>query len=388
MEPVFWISVCILFYTYLGYGMLLSLLSALQKTQGPPAPDLRSPVTLVVPAYNEEAVIEAKIRNCLGLSYPKNLVTILVITDGSTDHTPGLVARYPSIRHLHQPERMGKTAALNRAMQQVQTPFVVFSDANALLHPDSMQNLLRHYRDQKVGGVSGEKRIVATDDTAVGAGERIYWQYESMLKKADADFYSVIGAAGELFSIRTELFAPMAENIVLDDFVLSATICLKGYRFAYDRNAYATEGPSETFAEEQERKIRISAGCFQALVILKAFLNPFRNWRLTFQYVSHKVLRWTVCPLLVPLLLLANAILVMTEAPFFYTAFFVLQGGFYAFAMLGWLLSGKKGFPKPFLVPYYYVFMNLSLYIGFFRFLTSRQSAAWKRSARRIHPGL
>jgi cellulose synthase/poly-beta-1,6-N-acetylglucosamine synthase-like glycosyltransferase len=173
----------------------------------------------------------------------------------------------------------------------------------------------------------------------------------------------------------------------LDDFVLSATICLKGYRFAYDRNAFAAEGPSETIAEEQERKNRISAGCFQALVLLKAFLNPFRNGRLTFQYVSHKVLRWTVCPLLVPLVMVANAFLVMTEAPFFYTAFFVLQGGFYAFAMLGWLFSGKKGFPKPFLVPYYFVFMNLSLYIGFFRFFAGRQSAAWKRSTRRLHPG-
>lgn len=386
MELVFWISVCILFYTYLGYGLLLSLLSALHKKRVPPAPDLLAPVTLVVPAYNEEAVMALKIQNCFSLTYPKELLTILIVTDGSTDQTPGMVASHPSILHLHQPERRGKTAALNRAMQQVRTPFVVFSDANALLSPDSIQYLLRHYRDQKVGGVSGEKRIVANDDTPVGAGERIYWQYESMLKKADADFYTVIGAAGELFSIRTELFEPMAENTILDDFILSATICLKGYRFAYDRNAYATEGPSETFAEEQQRKSRISAGSFQALVLLKAFLNPLRNWRLTFQYVSHKVLRWTVCPLLVPVLFISNAILAFTEGPFFYTACLALQGSFYAFAVLGWLFPERRGFPKPFLVPYYFVFMNLSLYIGFFRFLTGRQSVVWKRSARRFHP--
>lgn len=388
METVFWISVCILFYTYLGYGLLLALFSALQKKQGLSSPDLLEPVTLVVPAYNEEAVIASKIQNCLNLSYPKQLLTILVITDGSSDQTASLVASHSSVLHLHQPERRGKTAALNRAMQQVKTPFVVFSDANALLHPDSIQNLLRHYRDPNVGGVSGEKRIVATDNTAVGAGERIYWQYESMLKKADADFYTVIGAAGELFSIRTELFEPLAETIILDDFILSATICQKGYRFAYDRKAYATEGPSASIAEEQQRKNRISAGCFQALVLLKDFLNPLRNWRLSFQYVSHKVLRWTLCPLLVPLLFIFNAFLVLRGAPALYSVLLVLQSSFYAFAILGWLFSGKKGFPKTFLIPYYFVFMNLSLYIGFFRFVTGRQTAVWKRSARGVHPGL
>ncbi|MBB1285433.1 glycosyltransferase family 2 protein [Flavisolibacter sp. BT320] len=384
MELVFWISVCILFYTYLGYGLVLTLLSALRKRQDPPTPQLFEPVTLVVPAYNEEAVMAAKIQNCFSLSYPKELLTILIVTDGSSDNTASLVASHSSILHLHQPERRGKTAALNRAMQLVKTPFVVYSDANALLHPDSIQNLLRHYRDPKVGGVSGEKRIVANDDTAVGAGERIYWQYESMLKKADAEFYTVIGAAGELFSIRAELFEPLPETIILDDFILSATICRKGYRFAYDRHAYATEGPSESIAEEQQRKNRISAGCFQALVLLKAFLNPLRNWRLTFQYVSHKVLRWTLCPLLVPLLFVSNAFLA-AEGGLFYVMFFALQGCFYAFAFLGWMFSAKKGFLKPFLIPYYFVFMNLSLYIGFFRFLTGRQSAVWKRSARRVH---
>lgn len=384
MEVVFWISALLLFYVYLGYGLLLSLLSKFSKKRLLPPPDLSVPVTLVVPAFNEETILEKKIQNCLSLSYPKEALTIIFITDGSTDNTARLVAVHPGILHLHQPERRGKTAALNRAMRQVSTPFVVFSDANALLHPDSIQNLLRHYSYPKVGGVSGEKRIAAVDDTAVGAGERIYWQYESMLKKADADFYSVIGAAGELFSIRTHLFAPLEENIILDDFVLSARICQKGYRFAYDNDAYATEGPSETIAEEQERKIRISAGCFQALRLLKTFLNPFENWRLTFQYFSHKVLRWTLCPLLVPVLFFSNAILAIKEEGVFYLAVFALQGYFYAFALLGWLFSGKKGFPKPFLIPYYFVFMNLSLYIGFYRFLTGRQSSVWKRSARSI----
>ncbi|RYZ54720.1 MAG: glycosyltransferase family 2 protein [Chitinophagaceae bacterium] len=384
MEVVFWISVLLLFYVYLGYGLLLSLLSRFSK-QGPLSPpDTVLPVTLVVPAFNEEAFIEKKIQNCLSLSYPKQALTLLFISDGSTDNTARLLATNPAITHLHQHERRGKTAALNRAMQVVTTPFVVFSDANALLHPDSIQNLLRHYSDPKVGGVSGEKRIAALGHSAVGTGERLYWQYESMLKKADAAFYTVIGAAGELFSIRSHLFEPLEENIILDDFVLSSRICEKGYRVAYDSDAYATEGPSETIAAERERKIRISAGCFQALVLLTSFLNPFKNGRLTFQYVSHKVLRWTLCPLLVPVLFVSNAVLAVKGESFLYIALFALHCCFYVFAWLGWLFSGKRGFPKPFLIPYYFVFMNLSLYIGFWRFLAGRQSSAWKRSARAV----
>jgi cellulose synthase/poly-beta-1,6-N-acetylglucosamine synthase-like glycosyltransferase len=385
MEVVFWISVCVLFYAYLGYGLLLTLLRFVSPKQPLPQKETRLPVTLIIPAYNEEAFLEKKIQNCLSLTYPRHLLTILFVTDGSTD-TTAMLADHPSLLHLHAPERRGKSAALNRAMQKVETPFVVFSDANTLLHPDSIQNLLRHYEKPTVGGVSGEKRIAAADDTAVSTGERMYWQYESVLKRADADFYTVIGAAGELFSIRTELFQPLDETVILDDFVLSALICLKGYRIAYDYDAFAVEGASESFTEEKQRKIRISAGCFQALVLLKGLLNPFKNWRLTFQYISHKVLRWTVCPVLAPVLFLINAVLVFTNAASIYQLFFFLQCIFYGFALLGWALLAKKGYPRALLVPYYYVFMNLSLYIGFFRFFSGRQSVMWQKAIRKPYP--
>ncbi|MDQ3278726.1 MAG: glycosyltransferase, partial [Bacteroidota bacterium] len=140
MEVVFWISACILFYVYLGYGLLLAFLTSLISRKAVPVGEILAPVTLVVPAYNEEAILESKIQNCFSLTYPKHLLTILFVTDGSTDNTAALVGRHPTIRHLHQPERRGKTAAINRAMQYVETPFVVFTDANALLHPDSIQN--------------------------------------------------------------------------------------------------------------------------------------------------------------------------------------------------------------------------------------------------------
>jgi poly-beta-1,6-N-acetyl-D-glucosamine synthase len=383
MEVVFWISLSVLFYAYIGYGLLLSLLHAFSRNKKLFNEAFLPHVTVIVPAYNEEPVIRQKIQNCLSLDYPQHLLTLLFVTDGSTDNTPQLVARYSVIVHLHQPERRGKTAALNRAMQQVSTPVVVFTDANALLHTGSLRKMMRHYQDKTIGGVSGEKRILAADNTAVSAGEGLYWRYESMLKKADASFYTVIGAAGELFSIRTALFEPLQENIILDDFVLSARICLKGYRFAYEGEAYAIEAPSENIREEQTRKVRISAGCFQALVLLKELLNPLRNWKLTFQYVSHRVLRWVVCPLLVLLVFVANAWLFVHQPQIIYSLCFWLQGLFYLLAFLGWLIAEKEGVPKLLFVPYYFVFMNLSLIKGFFRFLSNGQSVNWNKAARK-----
>jgi cellulose synthase/poly-beta-1,6-N-acetylglucosamine synthase-like glycosyltransferase len=268
-------------------------------------------------------------------------------------------------------------------MKQVTTPFVVFTDANTWLHPDSIQNIIRHFQHEKIGGVCGEKRVLSTDKAAVSTGERIYWLYESMLKKADAFFYTVVGAAGELFSVRTALFDPLDENVILDDFVLSASICQKGYRFAYEDKAYATETASESIREERKRKVRISAGCFQALFLLKSLLNPFRNARLSFQYFSRRVLRWTVCPLLVPVLFVDNALLVLQQPEVSYTVFFALQNLFYLFALTGWVMSDRKSVPKLLLIPYYFVFMNLSLYKGFYLFITGRQSVLWEKAYRK-----
>lgn len=383
MEVVFWISLAVLFYTYIGYGLLLSGLRVFNRKKAAFNEAWLPPVTVIVPAYNEEAVIDQKIQNCFSLHYPPHRLSLLFVTDGSTDRTPLLVEKHPGITHLHQLQRRGKSAALNRAMQHVSTPFVVFTDANAILHPGSIRKLVRHYGNPMIGGVSGEKRILSTDDTAVGSGEHIYWRYESMLKKANAAFYTVIGAVGELFSIRTALFEPLNENIILDDFVLSAKICLKGYRFGYEQEAWAIEAASENINEEQKRKVRISAGCFQALVLLKGLLNPFQNGRLAFQYLSYRVLRWTVCPLLVPLLLISNAGLTVQQPGNGYTVFFALQCLFYCFAVVGWLFSAKKGFPKFLFIPYYFVFMNVSLYIGFYRFLTHEPLAVWPKAARK-----
>jgi cellulose synthase/poly-beta-1,6-N-acetylglucosamine synthase-like glycosyltransferase len=222
---------------------------------------------------------------------------------------------------------------------------------------------------------------MSTEDNASGSGEGFYWKYESFLKKKDAEVYSIVGAAGELFSIRTNLYESPAENTIIEDFVLSMTICAKGFRFMYEPEAYALETASASVGEEWKRKVRICAGGFQAMVRLRHLLNPFRYGILSFQYLSHRVLRWTLAPLFLPIVFVCNLWLA-SVGPGYYTLLLAGQTGFYLLAFLGYQLRDRKISLKGFFVPYYFLVMNLSVYAGFMRFIKGKQSAVWEKAQR------
>jgi cellulose synthase/poly-beta-1,6-N-acetylglucosamine synthase-like glycosyltransferase len=271
-------------------------------------------------------------------------------------------------------------------MQLVQTPIVVFSDANTLLGNDSIMRIIQLFRDPAVGCVSGEKRIISkTEDTAAGAGEGLYWQYESMLKKWDAEWYSVVGAAGELFAIRTHLYHEVEKDTLLDDFIISLRVAQAGYTIQYDPEAYAIESASANVQEELKRKVRIAAGGIQSVVRLRSLLNIFRYGRLSFQFISHRVLRWTLTPLCLLLLLPINFMLGWQEGFMgfgLYATFFWLQVAFYMAALFGWLMERRSTRNKLLFVPYYFFIMNLSVFLGLARYMKRTQSVNWERAQR------
>jgi cellulose synthase/poly-beta-1,6-N-acetylglucosamine synthase-like glycosyltransferase len=389
---IFWVCLFVIFYNYFGYGLLLLLFTGIKKwTKGKEpttkvAEEYLPEVTVVVAAYNEEGVIREKIANCLSLNYPFDKISFLFITDGSKDNTPAVVSGFAGVKLLHEDERRGKTAALNRAMRQVKTPITVFCDANAMLNRSAIKRLVSHYQNPKVGGVSGEKKVFARKtDTVTGMGEGLYWKYESLLKMLDAGLYTVTGAAGELFSIRTDLWEELPEDAVLDDFVISARINLKGYRIAYEPSAYAGEQPSASIEEERKRKIRLSAGAFQAMIIVKELFNFVKHPVLFFQFFSHRFLRWTLVPLSIPMLLAANFVLIAgADHEPFYTGMFVVQLIFYLFAIRGF--SGRSDLKgeKVSKICYYVLFMNYAVYLGFIRFVKGEQSAIWEKAQREM----
>ena len=303
LEIIFWAFVALVFYTYIGYGIVLYLMVKVKelfvkqkKNSLPDEADLPE-VTLLVAAYNEEAVVKEKMENSLALDYPAQKLHFLWVTDGSTDQTNILLEHYGRVKILYQSERQGKTAALNRAMDYVETPIVVYTDANTMVNRNAIREIVSCFQDNKVGCVAGEKRIIVKDkDNAAGGGEGLYWKYESTLKRLDGRLYSAMGAAGELFAIRTELFEKMDTDTLLDDFILSMRIVKRGYKIAYCAEAYAIESGSADMAEEEKRKVRIAAGGLQSIWRLRELLNIFKYGIVSFQYVSHRVLRWSVTP--------------------------------------------------------------------------------------------
>ena len=392
LKILFWIALFIIFYSYVGYGMLLFVLVKLKRLFQPKtttAPDTYEPeVTLFVSAFNEKDYIDAKVKNAQSLCYNHEKVKQIWVTDGSNDGTPELLSKYKEVEVYHKQERAGKIAAMNRGMQFVTTPIVIFSDANTNLGSDSIKEIVRLFRDPKVGCVSGEKRIYSKEaDHAAGAGEGMYWKYESQLKKWDAELYSVVGAAGELFAIRTELWQEVEKDTLLDDFMISLRVAMKGYTIQYNPNAYAIETSSANVKEELKRKVRISAGGIQSVVRLKSLLNVLKYKTLSFQYISHRVLRWTLTPLLLGIILPLNFIIAMQEGLFSLQLFSVLFLGqllFYTAACLGWFLESKEIRLKVLFIPYYFFIMNLSVYLGFIRYIKGNQSVNWERAQRGV----
>ncbi|TAJ13935.1 glycosyltransferase family 2 protein [Marinilabiliaceae bacterium JC017] len=392
LEIIFWILLFLLFYTYLGYGMVLYLMVRIKRWLRK-APDdaveaYEPEVTLLVAAFNEKEMVKDKVSNTCGLDYPAEKLKQVWVTDGSDDGTDQLLKDYADVTVLHQPERQGKIAAINRAMPLVDTSIVIFSDANTFLGEESVRRIVNLFRDKQVGCVSGEKRIYSkAEDAAAGAGEGIYWRYESTLKRWDAELNTVVGAAGELFAIRTELFEAVEPDTLLDDFIISLRIAAKGYTVQYDPEAYAIETASANVEEELKRKVRIAAGGIQSIVRLRHLMNVFRYGLLAFQFISHRVLRWTLAPLAIPLVFVLNYLLCNDPGiswSGFYQILFFLQVVFYALAIAGIITKNQEVKLKILFVPYYFLMMNYAVYLGLIRYLKKSQSVNWERARRGV----
>jgi cellulose synthase/poly-beta-1,6-N-acetylglucosamine synthase-like glycosyltransferase len=397
---LFWFFFALVLYTYLGYGLLLWSIVRVRRALGigqRSLPPMGEPaeVTLVVPAYNEIDCLPAKLQNCLAQDYPAHRLNLLFVvegsTDGSADWLAAQCANVPNLSVIGGTERLGKIVAMNKAMQTIKTPLVIFTDANTTLNPEAVSRLVRKFDLPNVGAVTGEKRIQTTDsEAATGSGEGLYWKYESFLKRLDAELHTIVGAAGELFAIRTDLFEPVEADTLLDDFMISLRIAARGYRVEYEPNAYALERPSAAIREEQKRKVRIATGGFQSIARLLPLFNVARYGWLSFQYVSHRVLRWAVTPFCLPALLLLNVLIlglllvqgVSGLAIALWALLLLGQVAFYGLAWVGYRLEDRQTRWKPAFVPFYFTFMNWCVLLGFARYRRGGLSGIWEKAAR------
>lgn len=391
LKTIFWICTFLVFYTYIGYGMLLWVLVKLKrivmskpKKRALPTDDDELPdVTFLVCAYNEQNVVDMKMKDIYQLDYPKNKLHIAWVTDGSSDNTNSYLKTYTDVDIIFTPERKGKTAALNHGLSLVKSDITVMTDANTMVNPGAIKEIVRLMQDPKVACVAGEKRVMARHKgQAAAEGEGLYWRYESALKRMDSELYSAMGAAGELNAIRTALYEPMPENALLDDFVMSMRMVDKGYKIAYSSNAYASEYGSANLQEESKRKRRIAAGGLQSCWWLRKMMNPFRKPIVAFQFISHRVLRWSITPFALMALIPLNVALLLMKAGNVYTVIWLLQIIFYATALCGYIQEKRGNRSKLLYIPYYFLFMNMNVFAGIPYLRSHSKGGIWEKAKR------
>lgn len=376
IELLFWFFILLTVYIYVGYPILLKIVSLVKKNHIKVDDDLTPSVTLFIAAYNEEKVIGDKLENAIGLDYPKDRFEVIVVSDDSSDRTNEIVEtfaeKYPFVRLNVVKGRQGKTAALNKSVSLANGEILVFSDANSMYEKDALRHLFKHFADEKVGGVCGELKLLNSSKSSIGESEGAYWKYEKLLKELETKTGTSIVANGSIYALRKELFKPMNPNVG-DDMQNPLIVISQGKRFVYEPNAITKEETSSEAKEEFGRKVRIVTRSFTGIMHYAYTLNPFKNFDFFYKYLSHKLLRWLVAYYLIAAFIL-NLFLLNQQ---FYQVIFVLQCIFYLLALIGLKWKSKIVY-----IPYYFCLVNYAALLGTLRAMSGKRQATWKPTSR------
>lgn len=373
---LFWISCAVIAYSYIIYPLLLPLLVKVFGVKPQKNDNLYPLISVIVPVYNEEAVILEKINNILSLEYPPDRIAIFVGSDCSNDATHDIVGQIsdPRVHLWVAPHRGGKTEVLNHMIPTLPaTDILLFTDANTMHDKNSLKKLVRAFADPTVGGVAGH---IMHQSSKHELEEVLYRSFESRQKDMESQLHSSISAFGGFYAIRQSLFKPIPHNSYSnDDVLIPMNVIRQNYRIIFESEAISREDMTESMATEFSRRIRIGAGNFQAFFWLLDFLNPLRGWPF-FCFLSHKVTRWFSPFLLITMLISSTALYVIAGSELFGSL--ALCGIVFIFVGLSHLIVPAKA-TRPVL---YFLAMNTALLLGFFRYSCGIRSAAWSRTER------
>jgi cellulose synthase/poly-beta-1,6-N-acetylglucosamine synthase-like glycosyltransferase len=378
---LFWVCLGLVFYTYAGYPVLASLLARCFGRGNKPLeddPDYLPTISLLIAAYNEESVLETRLLNALATDYPADKREIVVASDGSTDGTADIVRKYADqgVRLIDYKCRRGKASVLNAAFGELNGEIIVLSDANTYTEPKAYRKLVRWFRDPKLGVVCG--RLVLTDVHTGHNVDSLYWRYETFIKRSEGRLGALLGANGAIYAIRRDVYTPIPNDVLIDDLVIPLLARLRtGCAITYDADAVAHEETAPDFGHEFRRRSRIGAGGFQSMGLLWRLLDPRQGW-VALTFFSHKILRW-LGPFFLIGMVATNLFLLD------WTIFRWLmagQVGFYFLSTLGAYVPSQLKPLKPLRLFTMFTGMNVALLLGFWRWLSGSQNAAWQRTAR------
>lgn len=378
-DKFFWFFTALIVYTYFIYVIVLIVIHAVAKHNAITSESFMPSISIIISAHDEGRIILEKIENCKKLDYPKDKLEILIGSDGSTDNTIKLASEsgVGYIKVFDFKERRGKVNVLKDLAGKAKGKILVFSDANTIYQPDAIKHLVKYFIDKRIGCVCGRLKLKSPNGSEEGEYEGLYWRYESFIKSMEGELGVLLGANGGIYAVRKDLFPDIPSGTIIEDFVIPMTILEKGYRVIYEKKALAFEESSKTISDERKRKIRLGAGAYQALFMTLPMLNIFKGLP-SFAYWSHKVIRWLV-PFFMIAIFVLNMFLLKNDL---YRIIYLMQVIGYSMALLGWFSNRIGLHSKLLFLAYYFVAMNLSLFLGFFRFISGQQKVTWQRVAR------
>ncbi len=364
-----------IFYVYLGYPILVYMLSVFKKKPVKKG-GFESSVTILIPAYNEEDCIAKTLENKLEQDYPADKLEIIVISDGSTDKTDEIVREYKSqgVKLLRQEPRVGKTSALNLAVEEAKSEILVFSDANSLYAPDAVRKLMRNFNDPAVGYVTGRMVYTDPDGNSTGDGCSTYMKYENFLRQAETGVGSIVGVDGGIDACRKSLYQSMPPE-QLPDFVMPLRVVEQGFRVVYEPEAILKEPSLKSDGDEYKMRVRVSLRSFWALSDMRNLLSFSPSVIFSWQLWSHKVLRY-LCFVFLIVAYFSNILL--WQAGMFYKFFFILQNMAYFAAILSPFLVRYKNVSKLLYLPRYFTLLNFASAHAFLKYLMRKKQVLWQ----------
>lgn len=364
-------------YAYFGYFLLVALLAAFAGKKVKKR-DIEPSVALMIAAYNEEKDIKAKLDNCLALDYPKDKLEIIVVSDASTDNTDDIVRSYEDkgVRLVRVEGRVGKTEARNLAIKNTQAEIVLFSDATTEYRPDLVKKLARNFADPQVGMATAHLRYRSKDGSQMGLGQKLYWRYESFIKKSQTSLGTLTGSVGCASAFRAKAYTRLPPHII-EDFAQPLMFVLKGYRVVFEEEAVCYEYATERSNQEWSMRVRVVRGGLAALFYAKSLLNPFKHPVAAFQLVSHKLLRWLV-PVLAIALFVSTLAGALQKPDAEIVGLLAGQVLFYSLVALAHLFEGSKAAAKFLGVPHYLFVVNAAALAALYKTLTAPLEPSWE----------
>lgn len=371
---IFWTTAFIIFYTYAGYSLFIMLLSRLFNNTVKSG-NFEPRVTFLITAYNEEKNIADKLRDTLAQNYPKDKLEVVVASDGSTDRTDEIVRQFSSqgVRLIRVEGRVGKTGAQNQAVKMVKGEVIIFSDATTKFDRNAVRNIARNYADPTVGAVSGRYEYYNPTGASIGIGNILFWKYENLIKSCQTRIRTITGCCGCIYSVRRTLYEPLPPDII-SDLVEPLKILEKGYRIAFEPDAIAHEETTEKAAEEFYMRIRVISRGMRGMLYMKKLFNPLRYGFVSFQLISHKLLRWLI-PVFLLVIFLSNLFLLSSP---FYKIIFILQIAFYGMAFVGWIGERWNVKLKFVSVPLYFSTVNIASIISLYKTIRGYKAVTWE----------